>query len=377
MESSEELTAVLSDMLDPWFQSIKDPSKSQMETLHTLLKGYSLTDYGKKHKASSIKNVEEFRTSFPIVNYLTLTPEFEKLKQGNYSAIFPEPVSRWVMTRGTTGRPKIIPTTETFLSQIFACGARAIVNHALKRDQSVLELKVLNLNFPSEIYSMKVQDSETKYGYSSGTYARLFPSLDNAGLVPVQEEIDALGGGIGRIDWEKRFDLVYDLAKESKVGSVMGVTPVILEFARHVRRKYKVYPKDVWKMKGIFPTSVAKIHTRYEPVLQHYYGDNVPVVEMYAATEGVFGQQLDDLPYIVPNYDTYFFEVRMGNGNTKMLHELEPREWGSLIVSSVLFPRYEIGDLIESLGRGYFRIFGRKKRLTELEHKIFNIFVWS
>src|SRR5579864_5945684 len=251
MESSEELTAVLSDMLDPWFQSIKDPSKSQMETNHTMLKEYSLKDYGKKHKASSIKNVEEFRTSYPIVNYYTLTPEFEKLKQGNYSAIFPEPVSRWVMTRGTTGRPKVIPTTETFLSQIFACGARAIVNHALKRDQSVLELKVLNLNFPSEIYSMKVQDSETKYGYSSGTYARLFPSLDNAGLVPVQEEIDALGGGIGRIDWEKRFDLVYDLAKESKVGSVMGVTPVILEFARHVRRKYKVYPKDVWKMKGI------------------------------------------------------------------------------------------------------------------------------
>jgi hypothetical protein len=374
LSNSEELTAVLTDLLDPWFQSIKDPPRSQLETLQTLLKGYALTEYGKDHKASTVKNVEEFCDSFPVVDYLALTPELEKVKQGDYSAILPEPVSRWVMTRGTTGHSKVIPTTETFLSQIFACGARAIVNHALNRDQSVLESRVLNLNFPSEVYSMKEQNSEAKYGYSSGTYAKLFPSLDNAGLVPIQEEIDALGGGIGKTDWEKRFDLVFNRAKDSKVGSVMGVTPVILAFARYVRKKYRVYPKDIWKMKGLFPTSVAKIQTRYKQILQHYYGDDVPVVEMYTATEGVFGQQLNELPYIVPNYDTYFFEVRMRNGTLKTLYDLKPKEWGSLIISSVLFPRYEIGDLIESLGQGYFRVFGRKNRLTALEHILFNLF---
>jgi hypothetical protein len=33
--------------------------------------------------------------------------------------------------------------------------------------------------------------------------------------------------------------------------------------------------------------------------LKRYFGD-VPIVEMYTATEGVFGQRLDDLPYITP-----------------------------------------------------------------------------
>jgi hypothetical protein len=58
--------------------------------------------------------------------------------------------------------------------------------------------------------------------------------------------------------------------------------------------------------------------------LKAYFGD-VPIVEMYAATEGVFGQQLDDLTYMTPYYDSYFFEDATGKG-VKMLHELKRGE---------------------------------------------------
>ena len=157
------------------------------------------------------------------------------------------------------------------------------------------------------------------------------------------------------------------------MGCVIGVTPVILEFARFVRKRYHKSPKDVWKMDALFCTSVAKIQTKYAPELQYFYGDSVPVVEMYTATEGVFAQQLDDNPYVCPNYDLYLFEVKLGNGCIKLLHELDTNEWGSLVISSVLFPRYEIGDLIESLGSGYFRVFGRNRTRTVLEHYFYNL----
>jgi hypothetical protein len=216
------------------------------------------------------------------------------------------------------------------------------------------------------------EKGKQSYGYSSGTYAKLFPSLGDTGLVPRQEEIDYLGGGITKEDWERRFDLVYEKAKNAPVGSLMGVTSVLLEFARYLRKKYGTSPKQLWRMKALFCTSVAKIHSKYAPQMRYAYG-KAPVIEMYSATEGVFGQQLDELPYISPNYDTYFFEVRVGS-KVKLLWELESGEWGSLIVSSVLFPRYEIGDLIESLGKGYFRVFGRKKTLVKLEHAFYNVF---
>jgi len=118
---------------------------------------------------------------------------------------------------------------------------------------------------------------------------------------------------------------------------------------------------------------VRKIHFKYGPILKKYFGD-IPIVEMYTATEGVFGQQLNDYPYITPNYDSYFFEVKTNKG-IKMLHELKRGEWGKLVVSSCMFPRYDIGDLVEAAGKNYYRIVGRNNTRTVLEHKLYRTFL--
>jgi hypothetical protein len=219
---------------------------------------------------------------------------------------------------------------------------------------------------------MLVAGQEVTYGYSSGTYARLNPMLNEVSLVPRQEEIDALGSGITKQDWENRFELTYQKALNENVVSAMGVTPIILAFARYVKKKHSKAPKELWKFRALFGTSVRKIQFKYAPRLRGLYG-NVPVVEIYSATEGVFGQQLDDLPYISPNYDNYFFEVETAGG-VKMLHELKRGEWGKLIVSSCMFPRYDIGDLIEAAGKNYFRVFGRDRRLARVEHRLYMLF---
>jgi hypothetical protein len=76
---------------------------------------------------------------------------------------------------------------------------------------------------------------------------------------------------------------------------------------------------------------------------------------------------------VTPNYDKYVFEVETGQG-TKMLHELKRGEWGKLIISSCLFPRYDIGDIIESAGNNYFRVVGRNNTMTLLEHRLHRLF---
>jgi hypothetical protein len=277
------------------------------------------------------------------------------------------------MTRGTTGVSKMLPVTRKHLAQIFSCGARAIANYVLRTERfEILQGKVLNLNFPSRIGIIQRGDETAAYGYSSGTYARLNPSFAGVNLVPRQEEIDALGGGLGRKDWEARFDLIYQLAREEDVRVCMGVAPVITSFARYVRRRHGRLPREFWMIGAIFCTSVPKIHWKYAPVLKYFYGD-APIIEMYTATEGVFAQQLDDLPYVSPNYDAYFFEVVTGKG-VKMLYEMKRGEWGRLIISSCLLPRYDIGDMIECLGGQYFRIFGRARRSNILAHILYRAF---
>ncbi|RLI18458.1 hypothetical protein DRO44_01120 [Candidatus Bathyarchaeota archaeon] len=364
----------LESMVNSWYESLKNPENHQKLVLSRLISQYSKTRYGQAHHASQVKNVTNFRLNFPVVNYKSLNPYFAKVVEGDYSAILPEPVLCWVMTRGSTGKAKVFPVTKTHIQQIFVCGARALVNYVLrKQDFELLKGRILNLNFPSSVHTMIVNGKEVKYGYSSGTYAKLNPMLNELSLIPRQEDIDALGSGITKSDWERRFELVYQQALEENVTAAMGVTPMILAFARYMKRKHGKTPKDVWKVHALFCTSVRKIQFKYAPKLREFFG-NVPVVEIYSATEGVFGQQYDDLPYISPNYDTYFFEVETNKG-VKMLHELKRGEWGKLIVSSCLFPRYDIGDLIEAAGKNYFRIIGRNQFLTRMEHRLYRLFL--
>jgi len=374
LPDQDSINAILKPYVQPWYDSLEDPLKAQEQVLQELLPKYRSTEYGENHKADIIGGISDYQANFAIINYTGLIPYLNEVKERHFKAFLSEPPQCWVMTRGSTGKSKVIPATQTHLKQIYSCGARALINFAVKnRNYEVFLGVILNLNFPSAVHTMNCEGQTVTYGYSSGTYARLNPMFDRVSLLPRQEQIDALGSGIGRRDWEKRFDLVYELAKDQNVTATMGVTPVILGFARYLNRKYGKKPRDIWKPQALFCTSVRKIHFKYGPALKKYFGD-VPIVEMYTATEGVFGQQLDDLPYIVPNYDAYLFEVATGKG-VKMLHELKRGEWGRLIVSSCMLPRYDIGDLIEAAGKNYFRVIGRNKPFTLLEHRLYRAFL--
>jgi hypothetical protein len=374
LPEDEAIRDLLEPIIGPWYTSLENPQKTQEQVLYDLLKKYGTTEYGDSHAALHTTGIQEYQRNFPILNYATLQPYLAQVQTGKYQTILSEPPVAWVMTRGSTGHTsKVLPATQTHLKQVFTCGARGLIHFALrKKNFDVFTGHILNLNFPSSVHTMTTDGKEMTYGYSSGTYARLNPMFDRVSLIPRQEDIDMQGSGIGRGDWEKRFELAYQQALDKPITATMGVTPVILAFARYLKHKHGKKPKDLWKLQALFCTSVAKIHFRYAPTLRKYY-DDVPVIEMYTATEGCFAQQYDDLPYVTPNYDAYFFEVLTGKG-PKMLHDLNRGEWGRLLVSGCMFPRYDMGDMIEAAGNNHFRIFGRRNIMTLLEHRLYRSF---
>ena len=370
-----DANTILKSFVSPWYESLKNPAKAQNDVLPNLLEKYSQTDYGKHHNAQNISNIAEYQANFPIINYQDLMPYLKQIQEGNYKAFLSEAPETWVMTRGSTGKQsKVLPATATHLKQIYLCGARAIIHFAMRKENfDVLTGNILNLNFPSSVHTIIQGGKEQAFGYSSGTYAKLNPMLSQVSLLPRQEEIDELGAGIAREDWKRRYELAYQQALDKNVTAVMGVTPVILGFAKYLQYKHGKKPADLWKFQALFCTSVRKIQFKYGPVLQKYFG-KAPIVEMYTATEGVFAQQYDDLPYVTPNYDAYLFEVDTGK-SVKPLHELKRGDWGRLIISSCMLPRYDIGDMVEAAGKNYFRIFGRRNKATLLEHRLYRLFL--
>jgi hypothetical protein len=288
--------------------------------------------------------------------------------EGEVRLLLNEAPVGWAITRGTTkGVTKFIPMTPTDLRQRASAG-RAVLNYAAAAKKFEIFAGVnLNLNFPSVVGTVKAGDHEVTYGYSSGIYTKYVSTATPVRSAPSQDEIDALGGGRTIKDWEARFELAYDKCKDQNVTLVGGVAPTALDFARYLYKKHKKYPKDLWKTQIMTLGSVPGINVRLAPALQALYGPATAIREIYGATEGMFGQQMDEKRAWTPNYDLFFFEVETRRGLV-MLHEMRPGEMGSLVVSTPVLPRYKIGDLILAVQPPYFRCIGREQWHTPLRY---------
>ena len=355
----------LKALLETWYSSIENPAAFQSKVLSNLVRIYSQTEYGREHGAERITTIDEFRRSFPVATYKDYKPLIAKVMAGQTKLLLNEEPIGWAITRGTTGdEHKFIPMTPTDLKMRVSAG-RAMMHYVLSTGQfDIFQGANLNLNFPSVVGRVKAGDKELEYGYSSGIYVKYVSASTPIRSIPTQADIDALGGGKTTKDWEARFELAYNQCKNENVSQVGGVAPTAITFGQYLRRKHRVYPKNLWRVRIMTLGSVPGINTRYAPALTALYGKPV-IREIYGATEGMFGQQMDDNRAWVPNYDLFLFEVQTGSG-IKMLHEMKNGETGSLVVSTPILPRYRIGDLILAMSKPYFRCIGREYWWTPL-----------
>jgi len=354
---------MLQGFVQPWYDALSDACAAQLAVLANLIAGYAKTGYGKQHRAGAVCTTDDYRQAFPIVRYEDLKPLMRRTMAGETGVLLYEPPVGWAITRGTTrGESKFIPMTPTDLRMRVSAG-RAFINYVLRAQAfHIFQGVNLNLNFPSVVGTVKAGEREVEYGYSSGIYVKHVSRGTPVRSLPEQEEIDALGGGKTLRDWERRFELAYTRCKDENVTLVGGVAPTAVSFGRYLWREHRVYPKDLWQVRLMTLGSVPGINTRYVPGLRAMYGD-VKVREIYGATEGMFGQQMDERRAWVPNYDLFFFEVETKHG-VIMLHEMHPGERGSMVVSTPILPRYKIGDLIVAYEAPYFRCIGRDEPMT-------------
>jgi hypothetical protein len=361
-------TQTLTALLIPWREALADPVQAQEDVLRRFLKTYARTDYGVQHNAEQVETLQDYRRAFPIMSYQTYYPLVRRVMAGETELLLDEAPVGWAITRGTTGdESKFIPMTQTDVMMRISAG-RAMMNYVLQHERfDLFEGVNLNLNFPSVVGTLQVGEQEIEYGYSSGIYVKHVSAFTPIRSLPTQEAIDELGGGKAIRDWEARFELAYRQCRDENVTLVGGVCPTALRFARYLRKAHSLYPKDLWRPQIVTLGSVPGINTRHQAALRALYGKQVAIREIYGATEGMFGQQQDEKRAWAPNYDLYFFEVRTRSG-VKMLHEMRPGEMGSLIVSTPILARYEIGDLILALRPPYFRCIGRNRWWTPLRY---------
>ncbi|MBN1283796.1 MAG: GH3 auxin-responsive promoter family protein, partial [Anaerolineae bacterium] len=358
-EGAAQMSAMLGMFLQGWHRALEAPEAAQEQVLQKLLAGYAQNEYGRRHGAAQIGSVAEYRARFPVQRYTDYRPVLRRVMAGATELFLGEPPVGWAMTRGTTGASKYIPMTPADL-ELRRHAARAVMQYALTSGRfEALAGANLNLSFPSVIGRLQVNDKLIDVGYATGIYVRHVAATSMIQSIPTQDEIDALGSGTGRKAWDARFELAYQRAQGEHMTVLGGACQVMLKFGHYLYRTHRVLPKDVWQIGVISAGSTAGIHTTFAPRLRAYYGAQAGIVEIYGATEGIFGQQRDARKLWSPNYDLFFFEALVGD-TIKMLHEMRPGETGALVVSTPVLPRYRIGDLIRAFDPPYFRCIGRE-----------------
>ena len=111
LPEEDSINTILKPFIGPWYESFENPQKAQEQVLTDLVSKYALTDYGLSHNASQVKSILDHQKNFPIINCSGLIPYLNRIREGNFKAILAEPAECWVMTRGSTGKSKVLPVT--------------------------------------------------------------------------------------------------------------------------------------------------------------------------------------------------------------------------------------------------------------------------
>src|SRR5262249_15578282 len=115
---------------------LKEACAVQRRHLFEKIRRCADSRFGRTHGFSQIRSLEDFRRQLPIAQYEHFAPYIEDVACGHLDALYPagEKVLMFGTTTGTTGHPKLVPVTSTWLREYRRSweiwGVKALVEHS-------------------------------------------------------------------------------------------------------------------------------------------------------------------------------------------------------------------------------------------------------
>lgn len=350
----------------PFQQALDRPWESQERCLARILKRNKNTLYGKRHGFGGIRTPEAYQQQVPVATYKDMQPYFESISEGTPNVLFPDSVVCFLLTSGTTGRPKLLPLSNAGLADfqrqdmiIFGL----ILRRALRSD--AFSAHLLTFSAPEILPQRK---GRYPVGYVTGVLSTQVPSF-----YKYLNRIHPTGPVLNMTDWKAK---LYQTALEvvgQDVRVMLGMPSNIVAFLRalvqdltprlltdasvptfvkyHLRRSMqdgelrlgKLWPEMRYLIYG-------GVHvTPYMPFLRSHF-DDLSTFAIYWATEGALGLQFYNAG-INPALDTVFFEFLPADQplDTRPLLLSDVKRnttYHILVTNAGGYYRYDIGDLI-------------------------------
>ena len=202
------------------------PDRAQATALRALLQRNARTAFGREHGFGVIRTAGEYARAVPLRDYEGFRPYVRRIVAGEPAVLTAEPVAAFATTSGTTGEPKLVPVTASWLARMAAL-VRLWMLRALRDHPTLLDRAALTIVSPAiEGYT----PTGVPLGAMSGLLQRGLPSLvQRAQAVPYGAHLVT--------DCEARVFVLLRLALAREVSAIGTPNPTTLIRLAEVTRQ--------------------------------------------------------------------------------------------------------------------------------------------
>ena len=343
--------------------TMQHPFESQHAVFKNLIQSASHTEWGKNHNFSAIKSYEAFRENVPIQDYESLKPFITRMMEGESDVLWSGKVELYSKSSGTTNdKSKFIPVSRQNFNGCHIQGTWDTMSIMYEKypDCSVFAGK----NFlMGGNYARYKPGLKAIYGDVSALMIRNMPKVARPFFEP---DFDI----ILRDDWESKIQLMAEIACRKDIAPqirlVGGVPTWVVVFFRHILElSGKSNILEVWPNFEAFIHGGVSMAPYWEQFHQFLPSDQVHYCEVYNASEGYFGTQLDmdkdDMLLLLKNGVFYEFlpmeEWHKEHPQAISLEEVELGKNYALVISTNAgLWRYEIGDTVMFTSKSPYKI---------------------
>ena len=124
------------------------PDRAQTAALRTLLQRNARTAFGREHGFDAIRTPAEYRRAVPLRDYEGFRSYVRRIVAGEPAVLTAEPVTAFATTSGSTGEPKLVPVTASWLAHMSGV-VRLWMLRALRDHPSLLDRAILTIVSPA------------------------------------------------------------------------------------------------------------------------------------------------------------------------------------------------------------------------------------
>jgi len=350
----------------------KNAVENQEQLLLKLVNKAKNTEFGKNHRFSSIRSIEDFQKQVPLQDYEDIKVYIEKIKEGKPDILWPGKPEYFAKTSGTTSGSKYIPISREGMPYQINAAKNALLSYIAQKDNAdFVSGKMIFIQGSPELSDIH----GIKTGRLSGIVAHHIPAYLQKNRLPSMKTnlIE---------EWETKINKIVEETEKENMTLISGIPPwLIMYFEKLVEKNHK-------KIIDIFPQLqlIVTGGVNYEPYrekINDLVGKEIDIVQTYPASEGFFAYQNDftEEGLLLLTHHGIFYEFipqeELSKENPKRLtlKDVELNKDYALAIStnSGLWG-YMIGDVVRLISKNPHKILvsGRTKHFTSAfgEHVI-------